>query len=269
MMHFLAIYTEGVPHNPKPKFFHTKIDFTIKHTTFVLALPNATHYYIKNQAIMKIASFLMFTFCFLSCGQETNNSNYTIFTFSETQKFEVANRELSLFSEDNKKGLRFSKKKGDGVAWLQGAEFSNGTVEVDIRGKDILQQSFVGIAFHGVDSKTFDAVYFRPFNFHSTDSVRRIHAVQYVSHPNFTWKKLRDNNNGQYEKAVLSPPNANDWFHAKIVIDYPQVTVFVNGSLEPSLTVDQLSDRKKGKIGFWVGDDSDGDFANLQITKKE
>jgi len=44
----------------------------------------------------------------------------------------------------------------------------------------------VGIAFHGSDNKTLDAIYFRPFNFQSTDPVRKIHAVQYVSHPDNT-----------------------------------------------------------------------------------
>ena len=44
----------------------------------------------------------------------------------------------------------------DGVAYLQGIEFSNGTIELDVRGKDVQQQSFVGVAFHGVDGTTYD-----------------------------------------------------------------------------------------------------------------
>src|SRR5215831_1455974 len=89
-----------------------------------------------------------------------------------TTKLTVSNRELTPFVENDKKGIRFSEHEGDGVAWLDGVSFSNGTVEIDIKGKDVLQQSFVGVAFHGVDEKTLDAVYFRPFNFRATDSVR-------------------------------------------------------------------------------------------------
>jgi hypothetical protein len=188
---------------------------------------------------------------------------------SEHNQLDVYNRKVSIFSESGKTGIRFSKNENDGIAWLKGVEFSDGTIELDIRGKDVLQQSFVGIAFHGTDNKTLDAIYFRPFNFQSTDPVRKIHAVQYVSHPDYTWDVLRDKFNGQYEKAVDPNPEGNDWFHAKIVIKYPQVTVFVNGNSQPSLSVRKLNDRKTGKIGLWVGNNSDGDFANLRITNQD
>ena len=131
-----------------------------------------------------------------------------------------------------------------------------------------MQQSFVGIAFHGVNNETLDAIYFRPFNFRSTDPVRKIHAVQYISHPDYTWQVLREQHNGDYEKEITPAPDGNDWFHARIVVLYPKVTVFVNGNSEPSLVVDQLNERNTGKIGLWVGNTSDGDFANLQITNK-
>jgi len=167
-----------------------------------------------------------------------------------------------------KKGIRFSKNNGDGIAWLKGVEFSNGIIELDIRGKDLMQQSFVGVAFHGINNETLDVIYFRPFNFQSMDPVRKIHAVQYISHPDYTWSVLREKHSGQYEKAVTPAPDGNDWFHAKIVVQYPKVTVYVNGNSEPSLVVDKLNDRKTGKIGLWVGNNSDGDFANLQITNR-
>jgi len=193
---------------------------------------------------------------------------YDLINLFENGTIEPFNRKLSQFSENDKKGIRFSKNPGDGMAWLKGIEFSNGIIEVDIRGKDIMQQSFVGIAFHGVNNETLDAIYFRPFNFQSTDPVRKIHAVQYISHPDFTWQVLREKHNGKYEKAVTPSPAGNDWFHAKIIIEYPKVTVYVNGNPEPSLVIDKLNDRKTGKIGLWVGNTSDGDFANLQITNK-
>ncbi len=191
---------------------------------------------------------------------------YDLYNLSENSKLEVINRKVSSLLEKDKRGISFSKKENDGVAWLKDQEFSNGVIELDIRGKDNYQQSFVGIAFHGLDSNTLDAIYFRPFNFQSTDSVRRIHAVQYISQPDYPWQVLREKFSGKYEKAVIPAPGGNDWFHAKIVIKYPHVTVYVNGNKEPSLNVDQLNKRTSGKIGLWVGNNSDGDFANLQIT---
>jgi len=178
----------------------------------------------------------------------------------------IFNRTGSSFSDEARKGLRLSESPGDGVAYLQGIEFGNGTIECDVKGKDVQQQSFVGMAFHGVDGTTYDAIYFRPFNFRAEDPARRIRAVQYISHPTNTWQKLRAEQPGKYEKAVSPVPDPNGWFHARIVVASPNVSVYVNDAKEPSLVVSQLSDRKKGLLGLWVGNTSGGDFANLRIT---
>jgi hypothetical protein len=190
-----------------------------------------------------------------------------LFQMAQRGQFQVFNREASAFEDGQYKGLRMSERGNDGVAWIHDITFGNGTIDLDIRGRDVLQKSFVGVAFHGVDNKTYDAVYFRPFNFQATDSVRRIHAVQYISHPDFTWKRLREERNGQYEKAIAPAPRASEWFHVSIVVQHPKVQVFVNGKAEPALRVEQLSKRGTGKIGLWVGDQSNGDFANLKITQ--
>ena len=160
-----------------------------------------------------------------------------------------------------KKGISLT-----GIAWLKDVNFSEGTIEVDLRGKDVLQQSFIGIVFHGVDTVTHDLVYFRPFNFLSADPVRKIHAVQYVAHPDFPWHKLREEKNGIYEKAVTPAPSPKDWFHATIVVKGNEINVFVNNSTTPSLTVNKLNSRSNGKIGLW-NEGLDGDFANLVIKK--
>jgi hypothetical protein len=122
------------------------------------------------------------------------------------------------------------------------------------------------VIIHGVDERTYDTIYFRPFNFKSGDALRRLHAVQYISHPEFIWDKLRAEHPGQYEKPVLPAPDPNGWFHVRVAVTYPLVRVFVNDAEEPCLVVEQLSGRKKGRLGFYVSNDSDGDFANLKIT---
>jgi hypothetical protein len=193
---------------------------------------------------------------------------YDLYDLNKNSKLQLFNRKLESIMDKEQKVVRFSESEGDGVAWIDAVNFTNGIIELDIKGKDVLQQSFVGVAFHGKDEKTLDAVYFRPFNFQSSDSVRRIHAVQYVSHPDFPWNVLRETQNGKYEKAIASAPNPNEWFHAKIIVDYPHVTVYINNNIEPCLSVDKLNDRKNGRIGLWVGNNSGGDFANLVITNK-
>ena len=85
-------------------------------------------------------------------------------------------------------------------------------------GRTCPQQSFLGIAFHVVDWTTYDAVYFRPFNFRAASEEQRSHAVQYISHPGNTWQKLRAERPGQFEKAIDPAPDPDGWFHARIVV---------------------------------------------------
>ncbi len=144
-------------------------------------------------------------------------------------------------------------------------DFSQGTVEFDVRGRDLLQQSFVGLAFHGQDDKTYEAVYFRPFNFRATDPVRRVHAVQYVALPGHPWQKLRTEHPDHYEAALSPAPDPDDWFHVRVEVAGGQVSIFVNGAASPALSVERLGPWTGGRLGLWVGNNSGGDFANLTI----
>jgi len=121
-----------------------------------------------------------------------------------------------------------SESPGDGVAYVEGLEFTKGTIECDVRGKDIQQQSFVGVAFHGVDGTSYDAIYFRPFNFRTKDPARRAHAVQYISHPTYTWQKLRAEQPGRYEQPVNPVPDPNEW-----LVYWWQAVQERDGSLRP------------------------------------
>ena len=179
------------------------------------------------------------------------------------------NRAMRTLAQDGRDVVRLDERDGNGIAWWPRLTLADGTIEFDVRGKDVPQKSFVGVAFHGADEATYDAVYFRPFNFRAADEDRRSHAVQYISLPGYDWQKLRTGHPGKYEKPIASPPDPDRWFHARVVIAFPKVSVFVYGATEPSLVVDQLSDRKSGWVGFWVGNGSGGDFANLKITASQ
>jgi hypothetical protein len=183
----------------------------------------------------------------------------------EPKDLDVFNRGLSALSDGTRKGVRLNEQPGEGVAYLRGIDFSNGTIEFDVRGKDVQGQSFVGVAFHGVDGTTYDAIYLRPFNFRTEDPARRGHAVQYISHPTYTWQKLRAERPGIFEQPVSPAPDPNAWFHVRVVVASPKVSVFVGDAKEPSLVVNQLSDRTKGLVGPWVGNNSGGDFADFTI----
>ncbi len=179
---------------------------------------------------------------------------------------QVFNRTLSTTKEGGRAVAHLDARAGDGAALLDGVLLSEGVIEVDLRGRDVAQQSFVGIAFHVVDWTTYEAVYFRPFNFRAAGAEQRSHAVQYISNPVNTWQKLRAERPGQFEKAIEPAPDPNVWFHARIVIAGGRVGVYVNDATAPSLVVDDLGDQKNGGVALWAGNGSDGSFANLTIT---
>jgi hypothetical protein len=177
----------------------------------------------------------------------------------------VVNRTATVLQEGTRKGIRLDQRPGDGLVWLEEVAFTNGVIEFDVRGKDLLQQSFVGVAFHGTDDQTYEAIYFRPFNFRSADAPRRAHAVQYIAHPTHTWQKLRSEHPDQYEAPLTPAPDPNEWFHVRVNVDAKTIRVFVNGSSQPGLQVKSLSTAQGDKLGLWVGNNSGGDFANLTI----
>ena len=180
---------------------------------------------------------------------------------SDASKWKLYNREMEMGD-----GLQLNAKPGDGMLVLQDYTFENVTVELFIKGENNPGQSFVGFAFHIQDESTFEAIYFRPFNFENPD--RSGHSVQYISHPEYTWSKLRVDSPGKYENKVSPVPDPDDWFKATIIINSPDVKVFVNDSDVPSLEVTMLSKQRKGGVGFWVGNNSRGSFRDLKITSK-
>jgi hypothetical protein len=185
---------------------------------------------------------------------------------AEAKRLTHVNRAVTSLVDGARRGVRLSAAPGESPAILPGIELGNGTIELDIRGRDVAQQSFVGVAFHVVDGTTYDSIYFRPFNFKAADPVSRGHGVQYVSEPTYTWQKLRTEQPGRFEQAVNPVPDPNGWFRARIVVASPQVRVLIADAKDPCLVVNLLNERRSGHVGLWVGNNSGGDFANLTVT---
>jgi hypothetical protein len=166
-----------------------------------------------------------------------------------------------------KPALRIQSKSDDTVIILGEIQFTNGVIEFDALGQSSPpQSSFLGFAFRTADARTHDAIYFRPFNFRSVEAERKGHAVQYISQPKYGWEVLRNDKPSQYEKAINPAPDGDAWFHARIVVQKPKVSVYVNSNKEPSLTVEELNGRTSGGVGLWVAPGQGGYFANLKIT---
>jgi hypothetical protein len=175
-------------------------------------------------------------------------------------------RQVSEVVEGDRRGLRLSAASGFGVAWIDGVTLSRGTIELDLRGKDAQGRSFVGVAFSGANDSAYETVYVRPFNFRTTDPVRGAHAVQYESMPTYSWSKLRSDFPEVYENPVEPSPEPTAWVRMRVVIEPARIRVYVGEGAEPDLTVDRIDPKTGRRVGLWVGNGSDGDFANLRIT---
>ncbi|HNT21067.1 MAG TPA: hypothetical protein PKL70_11620 [Saprospiraceae bacterium] len=184
----------------------------------------------------------------------------------EKNELTLVNRQVKWSEEKGQDVIELLLNEDEGLAWIKGIEFKTGTIELRLKGIDVYQHSFLGIAFHGVNDSTFDALYFRPFQFLAEDTVRKKRAIQYISLPQYTWSRLRETQNGKFENQVVPAPDPNDWFHARFIISETEARVYVNDTPEPYLIVPLLG-AKSGKIGLYTAYRSGGSFANLRIIK--
>lgn len=171
--------------------------------------------------------------------------------------------------EDEGRFLRLGDGTVPGMAWLDDAGFRAGTLEVELRGRDLRGASFVGLAFNGSDDETYEAVYLRPFNFFRDDPQAQRHMIQYIAHPQHTWSSLRQGHPGVYESRIASPPAADAWIRLRLEVTDTLVRAFVDDAPEPTLVVRRLvSPRPEGRVGLWVGNPSRGDFRWLRVVRR-
>jgi hypothetical protein len=198
----------------------------------------------------------------------------TLFTFGqqkvelsgalEEQQIKAVNRSLSVY-EESPGAVEMDAAEGDGLALVKVISFETGTIEVELLGENNPGRSFIGLAFNIQDEETFEAVYFRPFNFVATEQIRKDHMVQYIHHPEYTWYKLREERTGEFENEIPAPPDPDGWFKAIVKISETHVKVFVDDKEEPVLKVERLVSITSDKIGLWVGNGSSGRFRNLVV----
>jgi hypothetical protein len=196
----------------------------------------------------------------------------TLSTIGDGSSWKVTHAAAEAIGTDGRPAVRLVAE-GDsangivGLALPAGLEFSTGTIEIDLKGRNLRQKSFLGVAFNVVDERTFEAVYFRPFNFRAGEPWRN-RAVQYVAWPDNTWEHLRTHSPGQFEHAVNPMPDPDGWFHARIEVAEAEVRVFVNDAKEPSLVTRRLSSGGVARpVGLFV-DTGDGFYANLKVIAR-
>lgn len=162
-------------------------------------------------------------------------------------------------------------------AWIEGLEFSNGVIEVEIAGSPAAgtypgARGFVGIAFrlqtdHKSDGpQTYDAFYLRPTNARAEDQERRNHSAQYISHPDWTWSRLRRETPSRYEVYVDLLPDT--WMNIRIEARDAQARLYVRDQPQPVLIVNDVKSgaSAKGAVALWIGPGTVAHFRNLVVT---
>jgi hypothetical protein len=189
--------------------------------------------------------------------------------------------------ESKKGGRKGGQKKGaaappapaanrvDVLALVDGVEFGNGTIELDLAGEPSPgageggARGFVGVAFRVQPNReTYDCFYVRPTNGRADDMERRNHSVQYIQHPGFPWFKLRAETPSKYEAYADMMPG--EWIHLKIDVDGEKAKLYVNKAKQPTLLVNDVKSgaSAKGAVALWIEGSTVAHFANLKITPR-
>ena len=159
---------------------------------------------------------------------------------------EEAQRRLQTMTPDEQ--ARFPQ-----FASIDGVEFANGVIEAELAGAPAPgapegARGFVGIAFRlQNDLVTYDVFYLRPTNGRAEDQERRNHAVQYSSHPDWPWFRLRKETPSKYEAYVDLMPDV--WTKLKIDVRGERARLYVHGQEQPTLIVNDLKTGAQGKGG--------------------
>jgi len=183
-------------------------------------------------------------------------------------RMKLVNREI-ISMDKSAKSVMLNDMQGDGLAILEDVEFEEGTIEIELKGENIRGKSFVGVAFNIQNDSTYEAIYFRPFNFQAKEQISREHSVQYISHPDKTWRFLRTNFEGKYEAEYPRKPSPEKWFGIRIFINDKSVYVYDVETNTELLMVERIEKQKSDRIALWMGNNSKGAFRNMKVLNKK
>src|SRR5687768_11190695 len=170
-----------------------------------------------------------------------------------------------------KKGVQVTSTGTEEIAAIEGLDFDNGIIQVELAGTPGPgagegARGFVGIAFRvSNDMQTFDAFYLRPTNGRAEDQERRNHATQYISHPDWTWSRLRRETPSKYEAYVDLVPD--EWTKIKIEVRGGRALLYVHDHEQPTLIVNDVKSGadRNGAVALWIGPGTVAHFRNLTV----
>lgn len=162
---------------------------------------------------------------------------------------------------------------------LSDVAFTNGTIEVKVLSRLLKNapetaRGFIGVAFRINETNTsFESIYIRPTNGRADDQIRRNHAIQYFSYPDYKFDRLRRETPERYES--YADMTLNEWITMRIVVNGQEAKLYLNDAKQPALLVKDLkhgvgaaTGRQSGGIGLWVEVGTEGYFADLKINRR-
>jgi hypothetical protein len=195
----------------------------------------------------------------------------------ETRDFDADGVTLTKENYRGREAIKVVEKNpggGDTLAILNGALFRSGTIDVWLAGEPTNAaaaaqgaRGFVGIGFRVADSSRYEAIYLRPTNGRAEDQLRRNHSIQYVSHPEYPWERLRSETPGQYEPYADMAPG--EWVHCRIVVSGVKARLFLGAANEPSLVINDLKQGdRSGAVALWIGPGTTAHFSDLRLRSE-
>jgi hypothetical protein len=212
-------------------------------------------------------------------GQGTPARQAKQFALESTEGLRLNNVAAEPATLQSKKGLRLNEVTSDKpgqapsrpgqYAVIEGLEFANGVIEAEIAGAPAPgapagARGFVGIAFR-LQNDSYDAFYLRPTNGRAEDQERRNHAAQYISHPDWTWSRLRKETPSKYESYVDLMPDV--WTKVKIEVRGDRARLYVHDQEQPTLIVNDVKTGAQGKggVALWIDVGTVAHFRNLTV----
>jgi hypothetical protein len=198
------------------------------------------------------------------------------YPLNSLSNLELYNVRADLATYRGRSALRLveAQPTGDGpaLAVLTQTDFAQGEITTAVAGDRRADASpemrgFVGIAFRVAPHVAqYECFYIRPTNGRADDQLRRNHATQYVSHPDYPWYRLREESPGVYESYADLVPGA--WTRLRITVSGTAARLYVNGARQPTLIVNDLKlGETRGRIGLWIRNGTEAYFTKLTVTR--
>ena len=161
------------------------------------------------------------------------------------------------------------------VTEVRTAPFRTGTIDVDIAAKpnstaDPTARGFAGIVFGVRKDGGFEGFYIRTKNGRSSDQEHRNHATQYISEPEWGWRRLRTVHPSRYEAYVDLVPGA--WTHLHVDVGPRVARLYVNYAAQPTLIAERIiggTPSPAREIGLFYGPRTEANFAHLVVVRDE